>query len=224
MRQRIKLESSPAIITGKVRLDRILPWERGYGEAENGVEWGYDHNPGTDSFLRSVTQQYDTSIARYGKSKVRKVGSRGARGLSSKAFGMTDLGWDKYVAKRACDYLVAYGNPSQSIVVVGNLELQDTEVGDLVQLTHSGIFDLDAGALGITDGLFYVVGVERKPAKGHVLLMLRQRRTISRPWFIAPDSINHTYSNASAAEQQFGYIPPDAGNFPDGKQPYDVGI
>lgn len=221
----IDLTPTPTVITGKVFVDKIVSWERGYGEAENNVEWSYDHNPGTDKPLRSKDVQDSISITRYGKVKVRKVLSRGARGIVSRAFGMPDLGWDVYMADRACDYLIQYGSPSQSLKLIGFLELQDSEVGDFVQLTHGGIFDLDAKKLGITDGLFYVVGVERKPAKGTVPLMFRQRlATIGRDWFIAPDSIAATYDAASPGDKQFGYIPPDAGNFPDGGAPYDVGI
>ena len=214
--------TSPTVITGKVVLDSVPEFDRGYPEAENNVRWSHGWSPGDDKFFTNIEKAHARSQTRYGKAKLMEVQSLGLYGSAARAFGYPDLGWDRFMERRASEYAMEFANPSEDIKVEGFLELQDTDVGTLVQLTHPGIYDLDAGAMGVTDALFYVTSLERDPENGLVKLWLRLRLAVGRPLYWAPNAAP-VYASAAAADKQYGYWSPNTGNFADGGAPYEWG-
>lgn len=214
------LKESATATAGKVVVEGIVPVDREWAARENNVEWKYGYNPGRKSFHSTVAAVHARSQARFGKSKLRKVEGRGMYGAAARAFGYPDLGWDTWMRTRAGIYLVDFADPSPELKVSGFLELQDTEVGSLVTVTHGGIWDMDTGSMGVTGALFYITSLERDPENGRVLLGLRRRKLIGRPFVWAPNA-HPAYAAATEAQKQYGFWGPNAGNFPDGGAPYE---
>jgi hypothetical protein len=97
------------------------------------------------------------------------------------------------------------------------------EVGEDVSVTHDEIPNVKTGARGLTASRWEIVEREERFAKGQIRFVL-QDGGYSRPAFIADDAEppDDDYDLATAADKEYAYIAPDAGNFADGGEPYEI--
>lgn len=205
--QTISIQSAPVLAGGKFLTDE-LKWTRGYRNSENGARWAYDYNPAANGPMSKAEAEHGTAQGRYGKSKLRVITSKGARGIVGAGFGFPDLGWDVYAQDRCEDYVTELANPSEPVLAEAFVELQDTAIGQLVQVTHPGVYNLATGKIGVTNGLAYVASLRPLPDKGMVELGLRFRRLIGRPQFVAEDFSTDVYLvdfNTSGGETVSGW-------------------
>jgi hypothetical protein len=97
------------------------------------------------------------------------------------------------------------------------------EVGEDVSVTHDEIPNVKTGTRGLTASRWEIVEREERFAKGQIRFVL-QDGGYSRPAFIADDAEppDDDYDLATAADKEYAYIAPDAGNFADGGEPYEI--
>jgi len=164
-----------------------IEFVRGLNVAANVVRWQYDHHPATDEFLSSKEVIDGRSQARFGKSDVAEIHGFGLRGLRGLGYGFPDLGWDRFVGRRRWEFITEFANPSEPIDVPCKPGAAGAEIGSLVKLTNRSYFDLAAGKPGVTDAMFYVIGMNEGGADDPVKLALRQRRHIGRPAYLGPE-------------------------------------
>jgi hypothetical protein len=113
-----------------------------------------------------------------------------------------------------------YLKPPVQLEIQLGLTKRAIEMGDVVELTHPDIPDVTTGARGITKKRLEVVERTEDFSANRLRLVL-QDAGFSRPAWIAPDAAPD-YGAASAADKEFMYIAPDAGDFADGGKPYEI--
>jgi len=118
-------------------------------------------------------------------------------------------------------FLTRFQIPPIQYLIECDLRKRALEVGEVVELTHSAIPDVTAGARGLTKKRLEIVERTERFDSSRIDLTL-QASGFSRPMYIAPDTVGDDYDTASAADKEYGYIAPDAGNFADGGVPYEI--
>jgi hypothetical protein len=195
-------------------------WERGYEKKINDLRLSSDWSVGGGEFGFSESRSDADSIASYGRAQLRELEGRGDR---SGRLGFPDYSGLSDLRVGATRILLDCGNPWSEIEAETFYRHKDLDLLTNVALNVPALPDLKTGARGLAGGLFVVDGRDVDHAKGRVKLQLRQRRTLYRPAFIAPDTVASDYDQASEADRQYCYVTPnDAATFPNGDEAYKV--
>jgi len=113
--------------------------------------------------------------------------------------------------------------PPSQIEVWCPLTKRSLEVGEVLALTHDEIPNVKTGVRGLTALRLEIVEREEAFGAGEMRFVL-QEAGYSRPAWIADDAEppDDDYDLATSADHEYGYIAPDAGNFADGGEPYEI--
>ncbi len=201
----------PQIIEGDVH---DWGWRRALDLHVNRVRLGVDFDLGADRAVRIATEE-NTSDQTATKETVTMEDEET---LLQSAFGQgtriaEDLGAEILRRQRI---------PPLQISITSDLSLRRLEIGETPELTHSRIPDPKTGTRGMIKRRLEIV--ERtEECDGNRALLILQDAGFTRPIFISPDAGgSDDYSTASDADKEYFFIPPDAGDFADGKPPYEI--
>jgi len=192
-------------------------WKRAWRDRLNNLRLLTDWNTADDDWGLDRQAVSDLSIARFGKSKPVEVEGRGGR---SGLFGFPDYGSASDMLSAAGRILLEVANPGIELPVRVFWKHKDLSIVDAVRLDLPGVPDLGVGRLGIDGGTFVVASKKIDQVAGYVELQIRERRPVSRPAFVAPDTVASTYGAASAADRAYAYIASDAALFANGDGAY----
>lgn len=95
------------------------------------------------------------------------------------------------------------------------------QVGEVLAVTNDEIPNVKTGTRGLTALRLEIVEPEENFRAGEMRFLL-QDANYSRPGWIGDDAAQQDYDLATAAEKEYGYIAPDAGNFADGGSPFEI--
>lgn len=193
-------------------------WKRELAKLANNLSLGSDFDPTEVEAGLIVNRQSDSSIAAYGKSKLRKLEGRGCRtGL----FGFPDYQSQADLNTSAGLLFLEIGAPNGSIIVRAFYRWRGVSLGQAIRL-NAPLPDLGAGTPTAIETLFTLLRRRIDNERGFVELQVRQPRSVLRAAFVAPNSVASTYSAASPADRTHCYIGPDSGEFSDGSSIYTV--
>jgi hypothetical protein len=200
---------------------RASGWSRSIERRVNYLQLSTDYTPGLGGYGSVDTIQSQTSVSRFGRSKLKKIETRGGRtGL----YGFPDYASQLALTSAAGRLFVELAGPNGAIEVTTFYRWRGANVGSEVAL-NVPLPDLSfsAGAgREISGGIFRVVRRQIDGEAGRVLLLVRQPLPAIRAAFVAPDSVASSYSAASDADKRHAYISPDSGTFADGSEGYKV--
>lgn len=117
--------------------------------------------------------------------------------------------------------MLSDGNPWSPIKLTTFHKYQGVGLAERVRLNIPAIPDLDAGVRGIVRGTFVILG--KTVTKSDVELNLRQRRTLYKPAFWAPNDVAQDYDDATDEDKAYCYLTPDDDDeFDDGEPSYKI--
>ena len=185
-------------------------WERAHKLHVNRVKLGLDLNPETGKPPAFETLEDEVDQIESGETVEIEEEDTGIR---------VRLRGARLAEERAQVLLRRFLPPPVQLRVSCDMRLRETEVGDVVEVTHPAIPNMDTGQRGLVGVRFEVVERNEGFASERVEFVL-QDAGFERPAFIAPDSAPD-YDSATDAEKEFCYIsangPPLALNMTGGR-------
>lgn len=189
-------------------------WKRNWKSAVNFLEVHYGYIPGEDDYVRVEEVRNADSVSYFGERPPIDLYGDGyphSPDLSSS----TDL---NIGASRT---MLSDGNPWSPIKLTTFHKYQGVGLAERVRLNIPAIPDLDAGVRGIVRGTFVILG--KTVTKSDVELNLRQRRTLYKPAFWAPNDVAQDYDDATDEDKAYCYLTPDDDDeFDDGEPSYKI--
>jgi|GEM_PF-4218122 len=150
-----------------------------------------------------------------------QTASKETRQIVDKSTGFrTPLFGSRVAATKLMGLLRRFGVSPTQYLVTTDLTIRATEIGDVVELTHSKIPNFESGGLGVT-GLRLEVVEKQENFNSGILRWTLQDANFGRPSWIAPAAAPD-YGAADDDDKEYGYIAPAAGNFADGRPPYRI--
>jgi len=211
------------IVDDEWRVSDFQPsgWKRGWDDRQNNLSMQTDWAPGPDKMVFQKPKIQPTSIERFGKAKPLEMLGRGHRTGRS---GFPDYASASDIEIAATRVMLALGNPGTALTVRLFYKFKDVSIGELVRLNIPIVPDVLRGIRGLTESLHLITRRRVADDKGYVELAVRQRRTVLRPAFVAPDSlVSTTYTAANETERQFAFLTPnDDAKFANDDESYTV--
>lgn len=174
---------------GESNVVTLMPdYSEGLESLYNQVTIHYNYALSTDSWPDYVRVGDSTSQARYG-----------VRDLAIKSKGITDSDTATRVSKRI---LARLGNGAPPIRLEAFMSEQETELGELVQVSHAAVPDTVAGTYGISGKLAEVIsrGFNPQTCRTSLTLALTSYQ-LGNYRRIGPASLTTNYDASTAAER-----------------------
>ena len=216
---RIPAEATEIIDKWDTRELNLAKWKRNFASRVNNLSLQNDFVTGPDEYhdIRSKTQF--SSVRDFGKSKQEIVTNRGGR---TGRFGFPDYVSEDDSIIAADKIFLELANPWSPLTIRVFYEFRGVGITDSVRLTVPGLPDIASGVVGVEDDTFLVLERKVNDADGYVDLTVRIRRSVLRAAFVAPDSVDPDYNNASDADRERAYIVNDRLFFQNGDEGYTV--
>ncbi len=196
-------------------------WKRNYSKKVNNIRMLTDWDPVKGEHNVGESRTHASSVKKYGEAKALELPGRGMRTGEK---GFLDYGNRAEMLTGIGLIFLETANPFSHIQVETFYEFRDASQKDNIQINVPLIPDLTQRKRGIEDGSFFLDKKIIDNQQGRIKMTLRQRRPVSRPAFIAPNSFATNYTSASTAERDTGcYLTPNGGGqFSNGDEGYTV--
>lgn len=183
-------------------------WKRGAKTAVNNLSLLGDWIPLTNEYALRTSKSQATSIARFKKSKLVEIEGRGMR---TGKMGFPDYGSAHDMDVAGGRVVLELGNPGSDLDLDAFWKHREIGVGGTAIITMPNVPDLALGRRGLVNAIFVVTSRNVNAEAGKVELRVRLRRAITRPAFVAADSMAMTYGAADETERQRCYVAPGSG-------------
>jgi hypothetical protein len=197
-------------------------WRRGYDRKINQIRRLTDWDVGEGEHAGQPGDvKQNTSITRYGASKIHRLLGRGAR---TGKLGFPDYNGASDLATGASRIMLEIANPGSDVPVEVFYKFRDLDLADQVELELKGVPFIGRGERG-GSRVYFVVRKRIDYSSGFVILKIRERRPVGRPFIIGADALKGsvTYSTATEAQRSSSaFIAPDAGEFANNDPAYEV--
>jgi len=200
---------------------KATEWSRGLdGSRINNLLLKTDFDLEDDDYALTSKKEDTLSSGSYGKAKAQEVEGRGQR---TGRLGFPDYNGAANISVGASRIILDCGNPWSEIKAALFYKHKDLDLAQNIALNVPTTPNLATGSRGGDDRLYNLDRRRVDDSSGRIEVELRERRTLYRAAFIAPDDVADDYDSASQADKQYCYCTPnDDDVFPNGDPSYKV--